>query len=132
MKVDRQSGTATYAQAGGTWSHMTAVRRLSGVDLIGIQVQGVSSGWNGSTVQAILQGCNVDASAAGTEPDNNSGWQDVETLSFTTDAYKWFGGSDFYSSVGPFQWWRIKGNVSAGAPSANVVFSIVSQGDYED
>lgn len=126
-----KAATVTYTQASTTWTQMSALKRLTGLDQVGIQVQGASSGWNGSTVQAILQGCIVDDTGS-TSPTESSGWQDIETLEFTASAFKRFGGSDYLAGLLGFQWYRVKGAVSAGTPSANVTLSVLIDTDYND
>lgn len=130
-KTIMNSAEVTYTFASTTWTQHTAFKRQPGLDLMGVQVQATCGTWSGSTVRATLQGCIVDDDFAAT-PDDNSGWQDIETLDFTANAFKRFGASTAYlAGVAGFQWYRVKGATQAGAPGANVTLAILTNGDCE-
>ena len=125
----RESGTTTYATT-PLWTQMTALRRLTGLDLAGIQVQATCATWSGATITATLEACIADTSSDGDPPGDSAGWQTIETLSFTANAYKRFGASSNYLvGLQGFQWFRIKGATSSGTPGAAITLSILIDAD---
>lgn len=129
----RNSGSTTYATSGAVWTNMTALSRLTGLDLMGVQVQATCTTWGGATIAATLEGCIADADADGDAPGDSAGWQTIEALSFTADGFKRFGAStNFLAGVQGFQWFRVKGSTTSGTPGAAITLTILFDADIQN